>query len=261
MSKVRIILFLALLALGCGVAYGAMLGKTYVTPESFGAKGDGNTDDSNALTKCFQTGKSVRFSSGKSYLLKTPIRIPNSESFHIDGNGARLIIHKDYALKENCAIFYFVTPRKSLITVENLDIACQLGQKFPKKEVRGDTYIFLVSSCDQVVFRNVKFKSEENYNNVTFLRVNGSRKLYIDHCNIVLNTLSVQGGILWLMNREDSQCSVSIKDSYFEHDVKDECMCFSVYKDYEKTKCEMNVEVDNCNFYSKGECQFKKGIF
>lgn len=42
--------------------------KDYVTPEMFGAKGDGVTDDTQALQYAFDTGKSVFIPSGKTYI-------------------------------------------------------------------------------------------------------------------------------------------------------------------------------------------------
>lgn len=253
MSKIRIVLLLSLFVLSGFVAYGAILGKSYVTPESFGAKGDGVTDDSPAISKCLQSGKTIRFTSGKNYLLKSALRHSNSDELRIDGNGAKLTISRDFAVKDNCAIFYFSNPRKKLLEVKNLDILCLLDQKFPDKEKRGDTYIFLVESCENVRFDNVNFKSEKLYNNVSFLRDNGSQSLRINRCKIVINTLSVQGGILWMMNKRDSQCTVTLNDSYFEHDAKDECMCFAVDRNYNNENCKMDIKVKNCEFYSKGE--------
>jgi hypothetical protein len=252
-SKILVVFLLCLLVVSGFVACGATIGKDYVTPESFGAKGDGKNDDSYAISKCILTGKKIRFSSGKNYLLKNPLQNPKSEQLYIDGNGAKLTISEQFKVSENGAIFYYGMPRKKILEVKNLDIVCLLGQKFPDKETRGDTYIFAVESCDEVRFDNVKFKSEKYYNNVTFLRDNGSKRLEMNDCNIVLNTLSVQGGVLWFMNRRDSICSISLKNSYFEYDTKDECVCFSVYKDYKKERCNINVEVENCEFFSKGE--------
>lgn len=253
MSKIRFVLLLSLFVLSGIVAYGAILGKSYVTPENFGAQGDGKTDDSKAISKCIQSGKTIRLSPNKTYLLENPVKASNSETLRIEGNGAKIVVSEKFPMKGNDIIFYFGTPRKKLLEVKDLYILCLLDQKFPEKTTRGDTYVFAVESCDEVRFKNVKFKSERSYNNVTFLRNNGSKKMEMEDCNIVLNTMSVQGGILWFMNRRDSICSVSLKNSYFEHDVKDECMCFSIYKEFNKEKCKMIVNVENCEFYSKGE--------
>jgi|GEM_PF-2266336 hypothetical protein len=253
MDKIKIVLFFCLFIIIFGGTYAKINGSNYVTPESFGAKGDGKSDDSPAISKCLRSGKPIRFTSGKNYLLVSALQHSKSDELRIDGNGAKLTVSEKYDIKENGALFYFGMPRKKNLEVSDLEIDCLLGQKFSDKEKRGDTYIFSVESCEKVKFANVKFKSEKHYNNVTFLRDNGSRFLNIENCRIVINTLSTQGGILWLMNQRDSICSVSIKNSYFEHDAKDECMCFSVYNKYDKKLCKMDVNVEKCEFYSKCE--------
>ena len=61
--------------------------KDYVTPEMFGAKGDGVTDDTEALQSCLDSGKSV-FLNKKRYLCG--MLTLNSNSVTILGNGATL---------------------------------------------------------------------------------------------------------------------------------------------------------------------------
>lgn len=46
-----------------------------VTPEQFGAKGDGTTDDSEAVQDAVDAGKSVYFAAGKTYYIPTAINI------------------------------------------------------------------------------------------------------------------------------------------------------------------------------------------
>lgn len=45
----------------------------YVTPEMFGAVGDGITDDYNSLTQCLNFGKTVVFPNDKTYYIGTPL--------------------------------------------------------------------------------------------------------------------------------------------------------------------------------------------
>ena len=73
-SKILVVFLLCLLVVSGFVACGATIRKDYVTPESFGAKGDGKNDDSYAISKCLSTGKKIRFSSGNNYLSKTPLQ-------------------------------------------------------------------------------------------------------------------------------------------------------------------------------------------
>lgn len=52
------------------------------------------------------------------------------------------------------------------------------------------------------------------------------------------------------MNKTNPLGSISLKNCYFEHDAKDECMCFSVSGQAKIKKCAINVKVDGCTYYS-----------
>lgn len=61
--------------------------KDYVTPEMFGAKGDGVTDDTTAINNAIASGKSViALDQSKTYLVDYPIEISgNHKRIHIEG--------------------------------------------------------------------------------------------------------------------------------------------------------------------------------
>ena len=66
----------------------------WTTPETYGAKGDGVTDDSAAFTQLFASGLPVMLTAGKTYLLKNPVTANNN--VYMLGNGAT--INVDQAL-------------------------------------------------------------------------------------------------------------------------------------------------------------------
>lgn len=69
-----------------------MLG--YVTPELYGAKGDGVTDDRNAIQKCVNDNRNgvIHFLPGKTYALSSYVRFPtNMGGITIHAEGARII--------------------------------------------------------------------------------------------------------------------------------------------------------------------------
>lgn len=65
--------------------------NVYVTPEQFGAKGDGLTDDSDAFIKALNEKKKVVCDSTKTYYFKNPIDVRTLQSGHLDGNNAHFI--------------------------------------------------------------------------------------------------------------------------------------------------------------------------
>lgn len=61
-----------------------------ITPEQFGAYGDGTHDDSAVIAKCLKTDYETKFVTGKRYLISSPIEIPDKEYVYIDLNGCTL---------------------------------------------------------------------------------------------------------------------------------------------------------------------------
>lgn len=71
------------------------VGEEWITPEQFGAVGDGVTDDTDALILAHNTGKHVLYGAGKSYLVAPSVGnynkyIPVTEGQIIDGNGSKI---------------------------------------------------------------------------------------------------------------------------------------------------------------------------
>ena len=62
-----------------------------VSPEMFGAVGDGVTDDSEAFINAFLSGKKVVCDSTKTYFFENPVDIRTLKTGHLDGNGAKFI--------------------------------------------------------------------------------------------------------------------------------------------------------------------------
>lgn len=61
----------------------------FVTPEMFGAKGDGVTDDTEAIQNAFDFGSSIRFDGSKTYLINSAIHV--NEGNDIDFNNCTII--------------------------------------------------------------------------------------------------------------------------------------------------------------------------
>ena len=70
----------------------------YVTPEQFGAVGDGTNDDTNAFLQAIQTEKPIVCKPYATYLFRNDIILPNLTNINISGNNCTL---KNFALKIN----------------------------------------------------------------------------------------------------------------------------------------------------------------
>lgn len=60
----------------------------YITPEQFGAYGDGTHDDSAIINKCIDTGYMVKFNAGHIYRINTPIQLKSD--MYLDFDGAKI---------------------------------------------------------------------------------------------------------------------------------------------------------------------------
>jgi hypothetical protein len=70
--------------------------REWVTPEDFGAVGNGTTNDIDALIEAHQTGKTVNYTAGKTYYVEPSVgaytkAIPITEGQVINGNGASIL--------------------------------------------------------------------------------------------------------------------------------------------------------------------------
>lgn len=88
----------------------------YVTPEMYGAKGDGVTDDSTAINSALASGKAVYFAK-KTYLVSHPLTV--SSDCVIIGNGAT--ITEDMATKLNTG-YVVLTASNCKVTIRDLSI-------------------------------------------------------------------------------------------------------------------------------------------
>lgn len=102
-----------------------------VTPEMFGAKGDGITNDSDALTYAFSTGKVVLFSFGKKYLTNINIELSRSQEVRGQGVSSKKADRNDYG-KYPCATIIFSGTGYAITTndsnlISDLRLECLTG--------------------------------------------------------------------------------------------------------------------------------------
>ena len=168
--------------------------KDYVTPEMFGARGDGATDDSNAIERALSSNKNIIMKSGATYKICRAI-FPNTTRIHIDGCGAKITADDTFSYTKNeCyGFFQFQVNAKNLteFIVKNLDINI---------ETNGELY---------------GERTAEDERSCPIFRIKNAKIILIDNCNWVIMSDTGNRAIVWT----DGVCDerVSITNSNFEN--------------------------------------------
>lgn len=168
--------------------------KDYVTPEMFGAVGDGVTDDSNAIEQALSSNKNIIMKSGAIYKICRAI-FPNTTKIHIDGCGAKITADDTFSYTKNeCyAFFQFQVNAKNLteFVVKNLDIDIKTNGILYGERIIGDE-----RSCP-------------------IFRIKNAKIILIDNCNWAVMSDTGNRAIVWV----DGVCDerVSITNSNFEN--------------------------------------------
>ena len=233
-----------------------------VTPEMFGAKGDGVTDDITAMQKAFNTGKLIVFGKNKTYLVKQPIIIYEGTTVEMNGS----ILTGEDVLRGNHLFHNFLSTDTYLGYNGNGNLTIRNGiiQKGSIELIHGENILFEnigfknctrdhyieICACKNVTVRDCTFKGMPTGDT--------SRKEYIniDNCvysnfpymneNSVMYDGTVVHGVLI------DNCSFDINDTVMEDAVGKHSYYSS---DHTLNKAE-NITIRNCKVYGATECAF-----
>ena len=183
--------------------------KRIKTVKDYGAKGDGVTDDTEAIQNCIDNENGAIFPSGE-YLIKTNLQI-NGKLYGF-GN-AKIIISKDFTKKSNSvpdteiAIY-----NKSFSTrFNNPDTLDIKGITFIKKD--GDnvpyTVIGLANTVNSAI-RNCNIQHEESYSTCGLDLYSCNKNLVVVNNNINLKSNAKYGGV-WCRQIGVNDVSENIK--------------------------------------------------
>ena len=157
-----------------------------ITPEMFGAKGDGITDDSAAIQNALNVGGKIIFNKNKEYVVSTTLK-PKNNSFIADAN----IIFKSKKTKTNC----FEIKNKSNIYFNNITIVSEniedcvvIGEDFPNwnKCKSSNLVAFFISESNKIVMDGIYI---ENVSNI--LLMNNNSTGYSD--DIIFKNVNAKG--------------------------------------------------------------------
>lgn len=166
----------------------------YVTPEMFGAVGDGVADDSGAIEQTLSSNKNIIMKDGVIYKICRAI-FPNATKIHIDGHGAKITADDTFSYTQNTCygFFQFQVNAKNLteFVVKNLDIDIKTNGILYGERTAGDE-----RSCP-------------------IFRIKNTKIILIDNCNFAIMSNTGNRAILWTDGICDER--VSITNSNFEN--------------------------------------------
>lgn len=166
----------------------------YVTPEMFGAVGDGVADDSGAIEQTLSSNKNIIMKDGAIYKICRAI-FPNATKIHIDGHGAKITADDTFSYTQNTCygFFQFQVNAKNLteFVVKNLDIDIKTNGILYGERTAGDE-----RSCP-------------------IFRIKNTKIILIDNCNFAIMSNTGNRAILWTDGICDER--VSITNSNFEN--------------------------------------------
>lgn len=149
-----------------------------VTPEQFGAYGNGLRDDANSIEACINTKYRVVFGSGKKYKIMRSITLKNRSN--IDLNGSTI---KPF----NCKAFNFNTTDA---TIENVYIK---NGNIDMGDAQSSTAIDINRIVNDVTIENINVFGGQG----KVIESNTARKLIVFNCNfksIATKTIAIQIG-------------------------------------------------------------------
>ncbi len=177
-----------------------------VNVAQLGAKGDGVSDDAPYLQAAFNSGCNVTLGKSKSYkLISNGLAINNNLTVY--GNNSTLIVDDSYKPQlSGFSKFVIRSGTSSLenLTIHNLAIDCRIKQS----RYSGSNYlcIFQPLNIKTISLNNLDIYVTESYNKiVNFWMYTGCDRLTLNDCDFENNTISNEGGIIFLNSGNDTR--------------------------------------------------------
>ena len=204
----------------------------YKSPQMFGAKGDGITDDTKAIQDCMNycyDNKKTMFVPKATYIIRDIINIP---SINIIGDNAILKINEQKTKREHT----FVANN----SVFNID-----GITFYSNTQCSSLGLL---DCSNSIIKNCKFEVPNGINHNGYLDLyTGNKNIRIENClfNDLANTV---GGGFWIRDvYANKSYNIRVTNCTFNHNTTDEAI--TIYAQGLTTPGELSdVVVDGCTF-------------
>ena len=240
--------------------------KGTFTPENFGAKGDGITDDGYAIVNLFNLSENIELKENKTYLINNKIfdnkiTIEN-KSINITGNNSTIIIGENFAEKDTNFNSYkghiFIKINNVNIKATHLNFKVlteNLYTKTFKEEnyLDGDFSLFNITGTSSVNFDNVNSFCEKKRNNLTFLFISSKSPIVkLTNSTIYHDTDSSRGGCIWYMTKGGTKHTLYVDNCNFYNNTADEDIVLSVNNTAYSYN---NISITNSNFNVNESCR------
>ncbi len=226
-------------------------GSNELSVKSCGAKGDGITDDSDAIIYALSQSSRVFFPSGTYHITKQ-IVIPNDSSL-IGENGAILDFHNN--ITDGYDYGYLVNENSTWYNSDNLAHGIHIENLTIQKSnvLSTEKAILLLSNVTDVTINNVRFITALNDSVNTIDILVNCHNITVTNSSFYHNQGNQRGG-LWIRDRFNRGISygtsnITFKNCYFEKNSGlDELIAIFSVPDYNNNfGCVSNVTIEDCN--------------
>ena len=215
-----------------------------VTPEMFGAIGDGITDDSEAINKAIESSSLVYFGLNKVYKICNGIRVRRKE-LYIEGNNSVILVDSSYnpLSDDKYGVIRLEISNETFI---GNNLTLDISSDFKQTSMMYGLYSYETNTKMILNNFNILFSELEGVHRhcLTFI----GEYLSMENCKLVNKTKDTVGGCLWIHSDHDD-CYVDIKGSEFINYSSDEI--FASYGTGTK-----HINCFNSSFYT--DSQFLK---
>lgn len=213
-----------------------LLGMYYVTPEQYGAKGDGETDDTDAFQAACNSGYTVRMFSDSTYLLNGSVAL--TANTYIEGNNATVNISGDAN--------YGLLLQGNNIKIANLNI------------IGADNYSCISTSANitdvEYIYENITIENCDIKGGHFGIYLDTTRNISVTGCTIHEQEYDPDSLIAGYGILLQSCHDVGITGCWFAHG---ETGRHNIYVSINQTKTEYyacsNVVITNCMFDNRNQ--------
>ena len=212
-------------------------GIFYTTPENFGAKGDGITDDTTAFSSAFATRLPVYLRSDAVYLLSDGFNIADDTIIY--GNNAKLLINS-YTGTGNFQYHFLRGATGTTLTISDLVIEFHYESTNPYED-----FAIIGHQFAGVTLKNCEITVDSTSNSPTIIFLLSGKNVILESCRLINNSQKIKGGVCWL--KGDNSYDVVIKNSYLENTSNDEILAFysTVQNKVQAFNCKLVSSTDN----------------